>query len=115
MPSHTKPACTHTHTHAQTGTASSSEQRASIEEQHQLEKALKESREDVGLQWTKRYKIARSLIQGAHGADYKLFEIERDGNCMYEALALCNDSGHTWATLKQVHHFITVSKLKCIF
>lgn len=110
MPSHMHP-----HTRAQTGTASNSEQRALAEEQSQLEKVLKESMEDAGQNvWTKRYEIARSLIQQAHGADYALFEIARDGNCLYEAVALCNDSGHTWATLKQVHHFVTVSMLKCV-
>ena len=80
-----------------------------------LEKVLKESMEDAGQNvWTKRYEIARSLIQQTHGADYALFEVARDGNCLYEAVAMCNDSGHTWATLKQVHHFVTVSMLKCV-
>ena len=108
MPSHMHP-----HTRAQTGTASNSEQRALTGEQYQLEKALKQSREDVGLQWTKRNKIARSLVQGAHGANYDLIEIDKDGNCMYKAVVLFTDSEHTWSTLKQVHHSVTVSMFKC--
>ena len=114
MPSHTKPACTDTHTHAQTGTASSSEQRASTEEQSQLDEALKRSVEDVGERWTERNAIAARLIQERYGFEYVLVEIRKHGNCLYEAVALCNDSGHTWHSLKEVHYLVTVSQLKFV-
>ena len=39
---------------------------------------------------------------------YDLYEVAKDGNCMYEAVVLFTDSEHTWATLKQVHHSVTV-------
>ena len=114
MPSHTKPACTHTHTHAQTGTASSSEQRASTEEQSQLDEALKRSVEDVGERWTERNAIADRLIQERYGLKYVLVEIAKDGNCLYEAVAIFNDFWDTWDSLKQVHYLVTVSLLKCV-